>query len=106
MAVAASKTLGLASMKIKRKTAMVVRTHELTTVHLTCQSVRAWCEPCRAEVLMLTPDEAAALAQSTARDIYRRVEAGGLHLIETDDGALRVCVNSLGGTTSGSDSGC
>ena len=55
---------------------------------------------------MLTPDEAAALAQSTARDIYRRVEAGGLHLIETDDGALRVCVNSLGGTTSGRDSGC
>ena len=49
---------------------------------------------------MLMPDEAAALAQSTARDIYRRVETRELHSIETDDGALRVCVNSLGGTTS------
>jgi hypothetical protein len=50
---------------------------------------------------MLTPEEAAALAQSTAREIYRRVEAGELHSLETDDRALRVCVNSLGGTTYG-----
>ncbi len=50
---------------------------------------------------MLTPDEAAMLAQCTARDIYRRVEAGELHSIETGDGALRVCVNSLGVATSG-----
>jgi hypothetical protein len=55
---------------------------------------------------MLTPDEAAALAQSTARAIYRRVEAGELHSIEMDDGASRVCVNSLGGTTSGSGGEC
>lgn len=55
---------------------------------------------------MLTPDEVAAVAQSTARDIYRRVEAGELHSIETDDGALRVCVNSLGGKTPGSGSEC
>jgi hypothetical protein len=44
---------------------------------------------------MITPDEAAALTQTTAREIYRRVEAGGSHSIETDDGALRICVNSL-----------
>ena len=93
-------------MRIKRKTAVMVQTHQVTTVHLTRASVRAWCGLCRAEVLMLTPDEAAALAQSTARDIYRRVEAGELHSIEMDDGALRVCVNSLGGTTPGKVSGC
>lgn len=93
-------------MRIRRKTAVVVQTHQLTTVHLTRLPVRAWCGPCRAEVLMLTPDEAAALAQNTARDIYRRVEAGELHTTETDDGNLRVCVNSLGGKTSRSGSGC
>jgi len=78
---------------------MVVQTHQVTTVHLTRQSICAWCASCRSAVLMLTPDEAAAVAQSTARDIYRRVEADELHSMETDDGALRVCVNSLGGTT-------
>lgn len=92
-------------MRIRRKTAVVVQTHQLTTVHLTRASVNAWCAPCRANVVMLTPDEAAAFAQRTTRDIYSRVEAGELHSIETDDGALRVCVMSLGGTTSGSDGG-
>jgi hypothetical protein len=82
-------------MRIKRKTAVTVQTHQVTTVHLTRQSIRAWCGLCRAEVLMLMPDEAAALAQSTARAIYRRVEAGEIHSIETDDGSLRVCVNSI-----------
>jgi hypothetical protein len=55
---------------------------------------------------MLTPDEAAALAQTTAREVYRRVEAGEVHSIETEDGALRVCVNSLGGATPGSGGEC
>jgi hypothetical protein len=85
-------------MRVKRKTEVVVQTHQVTTVHLMRRSIRAWCGPCNAEVLMLTPDEAASLAQSTARDIYRRVEADELHSIETDEGNVRVCVNSLGGT--------
>ena len=72
--------------------------HQVTTVHLRRHPTSAWCRPCSAEVLMLTPDEAAALAQGTVRDIYRRADAGELHYIETDDGALRVCVNSLGGS--------
>jgi hypothetical protein len=44
---------------------------------------------------MLMPDEAAALAQCTARDIFRRVEAGQLHSIEPDGVALHICVSSL-----------
>ena len=86
-------------MRIKRKTEVVVQTHQVTTVHLTRQSICAWCGACRAAVLMLTPDEAAAVALCTGRDIYRRVDAGELHYLETDDGALLICVNSLGGTT-------
>ena len=83
-------------MRIRRKTAVIVQTHQVTTVHLTRQPMRAWCGTCRAEVVMLTPEEATTLAQISARNIYRRVEVGELHSIETEDGALRVCVNSLG----------
>jgi len=97
------KTIEDGLVRIKRKTEVVVQTHQLTTVHLTRLSVQAWCEPCRAEVVMLTPEEAAALTQGTAREIYRRVENGELHSIETDAGALRVCANSLGGTISASE---
>ena len=85
-------------MRIRRKTKVVVQTHQLTTVRLKRQPVHAWCEPCRAQVWMFTPEEAAALAQKSVREIYRRVEAGELHSIEAADRALRVCVNSLGAT--------
>ena len=50
---------------------------------------------------MLTPDEAAALARTTAREIYRRVEAGELHSAETADGRLLVCMSRLLGETPG-----
>jgi hypothetical protein len=48
-----------------------------------------------AESLMISPNEAAARLQITAREIFRRVEAGELHFLETESGALRICGNSL-----------
>ena len=44
---------------------------------------------------MVTPDEAAALTETSARAIFRRVESGELHFVETDKGALLVCRNLL-----------
>lgn len=44
---------------------------------------------------MLPPETAAALAGTTPRLIYRQVEAGELHFIETEDGGLFVCRRSL-----------
>lgn len=48
---------------------------------------------------MLTPEEAAQLAEITTRTIYRRAEAGRVHFTETADGALLICCNSLDGST-------
>jgi hypothetical protein len=45
---------------------------------------------------MLTVDEASALAQTDARTIFLRVEAGELHFSETERAALLVCASSLG----------
>jgi len=45
--------------------------------------------------LMVTPTEAAALAATDARAIFRGVEAGEIHVIEGDGGALLVCSKSL-----------
>jgi hypothetical protein len=44
---------------------------------------------------MLTPDEAAAAAGVSPRVIHEWAEAARLHSIETSDGALLVCPNSL-----------
>ncbi|MEO8434450.1 MAG: hypothetical protein ABI596_06105 [Pyrinomonadaceae bacterium] len=44
---------------------------------------------------MVTPEEAATLARVTLRNIYARVEAGCVHFLETPDGLLLLCANSL-----------
>ena len=45
---------------------------------------------------MVTPAQAAVIARVSVRDINRRVEAGEVHFLETTQGALLVCISSLG----------
>jgi hypothetical protein len=51
---------------------------------------------CGGESRMLTVDEAAALARLNSLAVYRYIEAGTLHYVETTAGALLVCAASLG----------
>jgi hypothetical protein len=95
------QTIEDGTVRIRRKTAVVVQTHQLTTVRLRHPLVRAWCAQCNAEVVMCSPEEAVVIAQSSVRDIYRRVETSELHSVNADDGDLRVCLNSMGETTIG-----
>ena len=44
---------------------------------------------------MITPEAAAALAQVTVRSIYARIEAASVHFLETPNGLLLLCANSL-----------
>lgn len=44
---------------------------------------------------MLTPEGAAALLSVSVRELYRAIEAGGLHFRERADGAVAICVESL-----------
>ena len=83
-------------MRRKKKTTIVtIESRERTTIHrLTCRLV-SWCEQCGAEVLMITPDEAATLCSTNTRAIFRDVEAGRIHSFEGEGGALLVCSKSL-----------
>jgi len=53
-----------------------------------------WCEECGIEVDMLNPEEAAAIAQVSTRTIYRWIEAGEIHHVETQE-CLLVCPKQL-----------
>ena len=44
---------------------------------------------------MLMPQEAARIAQVSVREMNRSVEAGQVHFLETAEGLLLVCMNSL-----------
>lgn len=79
----------------KEKTVITIESYRRTRVHSGRVAVTAWCERCAAESLMISPNEAAAHLQTTAREIFRRVEAGELHFLETESGALLICCRSL-----------
>ena len=89
-----SFTGGHLSMKNRKHTEISLETHEITIIRMKNRRT-AFCEFCQTEVWMLPPEAAALISQSTSRTIFRRVEAGELHFIETSEGALLVCSNSL-----------
>jgi hypothetical protein len=77
-----------------RITEIAVETEE-TVVMRTRATRLARCPACSAEVVMVRPEAAAALAGLRVREIYRRVESGAVHFVELEDGTVLVCLDSL-----------
>jgi hypothetical protein len=44
---------------------------------------------------MLLPEHAAVLSNTTPREIYRRVENGEVHFVETREGDLFICCRTI-----------
>ena len=80
----------------KRRIEITVDRHRLVFLRRPSASPSSWCASCGEQVAMLTPDEAATVANVSSRTIYRRVEAGEIHYTETPEGLVRVCANSIG----------
>jgi hypothetical protein len=55
----------------------------------------ATCPECGREVTMLTPEDAARGAATTARNVYRWVEEKLVHFVESSTGKLFVCAESV-----------
>jgi len=81
-------------MKTKR-TEITIETEEFHILRGALRSARAWCGECQAEVRMMSVDEAATAAGVNERTIYRWVESGKVHFMETLQGSLLVCLASL-----------
>ena len=79
---------------MKNKTTITIETWKQTVVHKG-RPIAALCQLCKTETEIFTPEKAAYLAQTTVREIYRLIENGAFHFIETTDGALFICGNSL-----------
>lgn len=79
----------------KERKIITVENYRRMTMFLGRGANIAWCEQCGAETVMFAPNEAAAVLQTSAREIFRRVETGEIHFLETKAGALLICHNSL-----------
>ena len=57
--------------------------------------VRAWCGACGEEIECLTVDQTVTLTGLSAREVFRLVEADGIHFSETAGGSLFICPRSV-----------
>ena len=81
-------------MKTKRVVLVEVETERLT-IRQTSETVQLVCPFCEAEVLMASAERAALLSGHGLRWVINQLETNGLHYIETPDGLLYICLNSL-----------
>ena len=81
-------------MSKKTRTEISIETDQVVVIrhrHI----ARQWCVVCATQTQMITAEAAAALTSASRRHIYRLAEQARLHIRETADGVLWVCLNSL-----------
>lgn len=82
-------------MKRRLQTKVTIETLRSLRVGATGSERLQRCPQCKSEVPMVTAEEAAALVEITVRKLYRWVEKGSLHFIETPSGQVWICLTSL-----------
>lgn len=82
-------------MRIKRRTEITVETEQVWIIRQSRQAAPAWCSQCAATTWMVAPKQAALLSEQSLLAIRRQMKDGPLHFIETEEGQLLICLNSL-----------
>jgi hypothetical protein len=82
-------------LKTKKTMEIRIETDRVLTIRRRRGVLQAWCQECGEQRDMICPEEAAGRAGVSLRAIYRRVEAKSLHFIETPDGLVFICLDSL-----------
>jgi hypothetical protein len=80
-------------VKRKRKLEITVETNERFIFKRSRSSVPINCKECGGQ--LITTEVAVTLTGISARGVHRRAEGGQIHFMETAEGLLLVCFNSL-----------
>jgi hypothetical protein len=80
-------------MEIKRTTQIVVETERRYVVRQQAHTEPVICSSCNE--VMLSAEQAAVVFDLSTRTVYQLVEKGTTHFVETETGALFVCLRSL-----------
>lgn len=82
-------------MRRKIRTEITVEQHQLLVIHTPAVEGNIRCAVCTTQGLMASAEDTASLLSMTRREVYRAVETGDVHFIETADGLLFICIESL-----------
>ena len=80
--------------KIHRTRQITIETHSVTIIRAKGKSFSDYCEKCRIRVAAFTPEQVAAFLQIELNEVYRQIESGEIHLVNTEAVSL-VCSGSL-----------
>ncbi len=82
-------------MKTRKRVEVLTVTEKSVVVRRHPQTAQRWCQHCDSPVRMLSPDETAFRLGVSTRSIFRAIENNEFHFIETADGKLFICQNSI-----------
>jgi predicted RNA-binding Zn-ribbon protein involved in translation (DUF1610 family) len=88
-------------MEIKRATEIFIERTRRFIIRFPDTGEAIPCPVCGEQ--MLTAEMSAALLQIKCRRIYQLVEAGAIHFLETETGAIYACPQSFGGAAENSE---
>lgn len=80
---------------MKDKLIVKRETHEMEILSRPRVREKRFCDGCDRPVRWLVPEEAMLLAKTSLREIFRLIESGEIHFIESKKGFLLVCAESL-----------
>jgi hypothetical protein len=80
-------------MKVKRRIEIVTVREQ--TYRFPETSALRWCSDCGTAAQMLTPDLAAILSDTHLRTLFRWIESGDIHFVETPEGNVFLCLDSV-----------
>lgn len=83
---------------MKQKTEIEFELSETVAYSRRSERFETFCPLCKSPVEMATPQIAAILTRSNERGIYRLIETGKVHFVETD--RVFICLKSLTETLS------
>lgn len=82
-------------MRLRRQFVITAEKIETYTVRQEPpQAFQTYCEMCDPKVSCLTVDQTVTVTGLGARTIFRLIEAGEVHFLETEEGHLLLCPNS------------
>ena len=79
----------------KQITEIEIERHETVIIRPPRHAWRPVCQDCGGADTMIKPEEATVLTGASLRTVFRWVEMAVVHFIETPQGSLYVCVNTL-----------
>lgn len=79
----------------RRTTEIIIQTRERIFVRRPANELRTICAGCQTETVFITLEQATMQTGTSVREIFRRIERGLIHFIETAEGLMLVCPASL-----------